>query len=66
MRRTDTNLQHRRCSGVCMKLVLSLCLLAIVSLPQAGIAAGADNLMQDVFVLDPIEVTGRMQEDNLD
>ena len=49
-----------------MKLPLSLCLLAVVSLPQAGIAAGSDNLMQDVFVLDPIEVTGRMQEDNLD
>lgn len=66
MRRTDTNLQHRRCSGVRMKLALSLCLLAVVAFPRAGIAAGSDNLMQDVFVLDPINVTGRMEEDKLD
>lgn len=49
-----------------MKLVPSLCLLAVMAFPRTGIAVGSDNLMQDVFVLDPIMVTGRMEEDNLD
>ncbi len=49
-----------------MKLILCLCLLAVTAFPQAGHAAGSDNLMQDVFVLDPVKVTGRMEEDRLD
>lgn len=48
-----------------MKRIFCLCLLAILVFPQPGRAAGSDNLMLDVFVLEPISLTERMEEESL-
>ena len=49
-----------------MKKIIILVCIAMVFLPRMALAANDGNLMQDVFVLDPITVTGKAEEEQLD
>lgn len=49
-----------------MKKIIILVCIVMVFLPRMALAANDGNLMQDVFVLDPITVTGKAEEEQLD
>lgn len=49
-----------------MRTIVSFCLLFLVFSPGMVCAASGDNLMQDVFMLDALTVTGEVEEEQLD